>query len=93
LEPLSSRVWALVVLLSDMSFPLDPEPSVLWTLIRGDEVAACLVRFVPTGVEMLVLRNEKRLFSRVFKQGDDALTAAAVEERRMIADGWQEPPG
>jgi hypothetical protein len=74
-----------------MPFPFDPSPSTLWTLHRDEKTAAAEVRFVPAGVEIRVLRNGKRLFSRIFDNGDDALKEAEEERTRMIAQGWSLP--
>ena len=70
----------------------DPHPAHLWTLTRDDQIASCDVRFVRSGVEVRVLRKGTRLFSRIFDNGDDALTEAREEQLRMLADGWQVSP-
>ncbi len=46
-----------------MPFPLDPCPSLLWTLHRDSKVASCEVRFVPTGSDVRMLRNGSLLMS------------------------------
>jgi hypothetical protein len=56
-----------------MPFPLDPAPSILWSLLRDGRTAECEVRFVPIGVEMRVLRNGGLLYSHIFASGEAAL--------------------
>jgi hypothetical protein len=76
-----------------MPFPFDPSPSQLWSLTRDEKVASCEVRFVPNGVEVRVLRNGKRLFSRTFPSGEEALKEAEEERERMIIGGWIDESG
>ena len=37
-----------------------------------------------------MLQNGKRLFSRIFEDGDDALKEAEEERQRMLAEHWKE---
>ena len=76
-----------------MKSVLDPNPSVLWIKNLDGVVATCDVRFVPIGVEVRMLRNERLLMSRIFPSGDEAL--AWAEEERLAVDqseGSREPP-
>jgi hypothetical protein len=68
-----------------MPFPLDPAPSILWSLLRDGRTAECEVRFVPIGVEMRVLRNGGLLYSHIFASGEAAL-AWAEEERNDLSN-------
>lgn len=68
---------------SPVNSRLDPNPSVLWTENLDGVVATCDVRFVPTGVEVRMLRNERFLMSRIFPSGDEALAWAEEEKERL----------
>ena len=74
-----------------MTFPLDPCPSVLWTLQRGGRVASCEVRLVPTGSDVRMLRNGSLLMSRIFPTSEEALGWAEEEHTRLTESGWTVP--
>ena len=62
--------------------------SVIWTLTFEDKCASCEIAFVPNGVEGSVLRNGRRLYSRVFPTGEETLEWAGGERKDLIAKGW-----
>ena len=71
---------------------VDPSsPSVLWNVSRDGKLAFCEARFVPNGVEISVMQNGTRAFSRTFPSSNAALNTAADERTRMLRAGWQEP--
>ena len=74
-----------------MPFPLDPHPSLLWTLRRDGRVASCDVRLVPTGSDVRMLRDGSLLMSRIFPIGEEALAWAEEERTRLTARGWTVP--
>ena len=71
-----------------MPFPFDPSASTLWTLHRDGKVASCELRFVPLGNEVQMLRNGSALMSRIFENGEEALTWAEEERQRMLGHDW-----
>ncbi len=74
-----------------MPFPLDPCPSLLWTLHHDGRVASCEVRLVPTGSDVRMLRNGSLLMSRIFSIGEEALAWAEEERMRLTEMGWTGP--
>jgi hypothetical protein len=74
----------------EVPFPFDPSPTTVWTLTNGGKPASCQVAFVPIGVQVRVVRNGKLLYSRIFENGDEAVTWAEEERKGHLAKGWIE---
>ena len=73
-----------------MAFPLDPDPTTLWTLHRDGKVASAVARFNLLGTEVQILRGDKVLYSRTLPSGEEASAWADEERRRMVeTEGWQ----
>ena len=69
----------------------DPAPSVLWTLRREGNVASCEVLFVPSGVEVRVLRNGSLLLSQTFTSGTPRWSSPRLRRNEPSVpggDGW-----
>ncbi len=63
-------------------------PATLWAIRTQDHHSIeCLIRFVPTGVQIEIISNDFSICSRIFPTGDEALVWAEEERTAWQADG------
>ena len=71
---------------------MDDEPTTLWKLRRDDEHVECLVRLMPYGIEVDMIRNGKVVLTRVFETDQEALGWAQSKRSAREAEGWTALP-
>ena len=64
------------------------QSTTLWTVRRDTEEAACLVRLMPYGIEVDIVRNGKVVLTRVFETDREALGWAQGKRTARESDGW-----
>lgn len=67
---------------------MDPQPSTLWTLVRGNHELACQVRLEPQGIEVDLLRGGMVVLTRTFETDQEALSWARAKRQAREAEGW-----
>lgn len=68
---------------------MEDTPTCLWTLNREGRQVVCLVRLVPYGIEIDIAYDGKRVVTRVFETGDEALAWANKTRLDREARGWR----
>jgi hypothetical protein len=60
----------------------------LWTLHREGREVACLVRLVPTGIEIDIAYDGAPIVTHAFESGDEALAWAKKTKADRRLRGW-----
>ena len=71
---------------------MQDQPTTLWKVRRDDEEAACLVRLMPYGIEVDIVRNGKVVLTRVFETDHEALDWAQGKRSARESEGWIASP-
>lgn len=64
----------------------------LWKLKRDDDIVACMVRLMPYGIEVDIVRGRTVALTRVFETDAEALAWAAQKREAREAQGWSPVP-
>ena len=67
---------------------MQDQPTTLWKVRRDDEEASCLVRLMPYGIEVDIVRNGKVVLTRVFETDQEALGWAQGKRSARESEGW-----
>ena len=70
--------------------PVDVEDkgTTLWTVSKDGRDISCLVRLVPYGIEIDLLRDGRLTVTRTFETDDEALAWARRKRTEREAEGW-----
>jgi hypothetical protein len=71
-----------------LTFPLEPNPSKVWTLYRENTTASCDIQVVADGVLVRMLRDDVPYVAFSFATEEDGRMCAANERLRLLEDGW-----
>jgi hypothetical protein len=72
---------------------MDDPGTCLWTLRKEGREVACLVRLVPTGVEIDIAYDGKAVATHTFSSGDEALEWAEHTRKDRHSRGWSQAAG
>ena len=74
---------------------MQDQPTVLWKVRRDTEEAACLVRLMPYGIDVDIVRGGAVVLTRTFETDTEALAWAGNKRAVRESEGWavipQEP--
>jgi len=72
-----------------MSNRIDHQPSVLWTLRRGDDEVRCEARLLPGGIEGRIVWNGRELYAFLFPTDGDLWAWARGRRDDFERKGWE----
>ncbi len=67
---------------------MQDQPTTLWKVRRDTEEVSCLVRLMPYGIEVDIVRNGKVVLTRVFETDHEALAWAQGKRSARESEGW-----
>lgn len=67
---------------------MQDSPTTLWKVRRDEDEASCLVRLMPYGIEVDIVRNGKVVLTRVFETDHEALGWAQGKQSARESEGW-----
>jgi hypothetical protein len=70
---------------------MEDQPTTLWTLEREGHTAACQVKLVTYGIEIILAQDGEDVVTRVFETGEEALAWAEKKRADREAAGWAKP--
>ena len=71
---------------------IDDQPTVLWTLRRGDNDVRCEARLLPVGIEGRIVWNGRELYALLFASGEELSVCAGEKRAELETKGWTPPP-